>query len=244
MLKLNREARTALLLALAMFANSSPVLAQTDVKPSRPLNLLRAKGGVGLRNPPLGRPLADSRTKPSGSDNPTSLITGAVAAPDNAATAASRPGKGNASAPTRLTRPPPNASENEVAQFCSNVADAALDSRLAWQMKELEQAEKQLRERIAEVEAKRAEYEKWMSLRDEFLKKAEAGMVEIFSRMRPEAAATQISAMADDTAAAVLAKLNARSSSAIFNEMEPARAAQLADLLGGMRRVDDGKTSK
>jgi len=26
--------------------------------------------------------------------------------------------------------------------------------------------------------------------------------------------------------------------------MEPARAAQLADLLGGMRRVDDGKTSK
>jgi flagellar motility protein MotE (MotC chaperone) len=50
--------------------------------------------------------------------------------------------------------------------------------------------------------------------------------------------------MADETAAAVLAKLSPRSSSAIFNEMDSARAAHLADLLGGMRRVDDGKTSK
>jgi flagellar motility protein MotE (MotC chaperone) len=83
-----------------------------------------------------------------------------------------------------------------------------------------------------------------MALRDEFLKKAEASIVEIYSRMRPEAAATQISGMADETAAAVLAKLAPRNSSAIFNEMDSARAARLADLLGGMRRVDDGKTNK
>ncbi|MBX9647854.1 MAG: MotE family protein, partial [Xanthobacteraceae bacterium] len=134
--------------------------------------------------------------------------------------------------------------ENEVAQFCSNVVDPAVDARLAWQLTELEKAETKLRERIAEVEAKRAEYEKWMALRDEFLKKAEASVVEIYSRMRPESAATQIAGMADETAAAVLAKLSPRSSSAIFNEMDSARAAHLADLLGGMRRVDDGKTNK
>ncbi len=82
-----------------------------------------------------------------------------------------------------------------------------------------------------------------MALRDDFLKKAEASVVEIYSRMKPDAAAgTQIAGMADETAAAVLAKLSPRSSSAIFNEMETARAAHLADLLGGMRRVDDGKT--
>ena len=132
--------------------------------------------------------------------------------------------------------------DNEVALFCSNVADPAVDARLAWQLKELEKAENQLRERIAEVEAKRAEYEKWMALRDDFLKKAEASVVEIYSRMKPDAAATQIAGMADETAAAVLAKLSPRSSSAIFNEMETGRAAHLADLLGGMRRVDDGKT--
>ena len=132
--------------------------------------------------------------------------------------------------------------DNEVALFCSNVADPAVDVRLAWQLKELEKAESLLRERIAEVEAKRAEYEKWMALRDDFLKKAEASVVEIYSRMKPDAAAIQIAGMADETAAAVLAKLSPRSSSAIFNEMETGRAAHLADLLGGMRRVDDGKT--
>ena len=50
--------------------------------------------------------------------------------------------------------------------------------------------------------------------------------------------------MADDTAAAVLAKLNVRVASSILNEMEPARGAHLADTLAGMRRVDDGKAKK
>ena len=165
------------------------------------------------------------------------------------------PARAPASAPVRTVKPgsvtaPPKpapaqagvAADSEVALFCSNVADPAVDARLAWQLKELEKAETLLRERIAEVEAKRAEYEKWMALRDDFLKKAEAQVVEIYSRMKPDAAATQIAGMADETAAAVLAKLSPRSSSAIFNEMDTARAAHLADLLGGMRRVDDGKT--
>jgi len=169
-----------------------------------------------------------------------------VPAPDNPPPPARPAKRGSATAPPKPAPPAAAAapSENEVAQFCSNVADPAVDARLAWQLKELEKAENKLRERIAEVEAKRAEYEKWMALRDEFLKKAEASIVEIYSRMRPEAAATQISGMADETAAAVLAKLAPRNSSAIFNEMDSARAARLADLLGGMRRVDDGKTNK
>ena len=120
----------------------------------------------------------------------------------------------------------------------------ALDARVAWQQKGLEAAEEKLRQRIDGLEAKRAEYEKWLKLREDFLKKAEENVVEIYSRMNPEAAAQQIANMADDTAAAVLAKLRVRVASAILNEMEPARAAHLADTLGGMRRADDGKTNK
>jgi flagellar motility protein MotE (MotC chaperone) len=134
--------------------------------------------------------------------------------------------------------------ESDAAQFCKNIADAALDARVAWQQKELEAAETKLRQRIAELEAKRAEYEKWLKLREEFLKKAEDSVVEIYSRMNPDAAAQQIASMADETAAAVLAKLRVRNASAILNEMEPARAAHFADTLAGMRRADDGKTSK
>lgn len=159
-------------------------------------------------------------------------VTGAVSSKD-----AARGGKG-------AGKPPAGASENDTAQFCSSVADAATDARLAWQMQELQRTENALRERIAELEAKRAEYEKWLKLREDFLKKAEDNVVEIYSRMRPEAAATQLAAMVDETAAAVLAKLTPRNSSAILNEMEPARAAHLANTLAGMRSVDNGKAGK
>jgi flagellar motility protein MotE (MotC chaperone) len=160
-------------------------------------------------------------------------ITGAVGSKR-----ASKPGKNGAS------QGAPSANAGDGTQFCTNISDAAADARLAWQMKELEKTEASLRERIAELEAKRAEYEKWLKLRQDFLKKAEDNVVGIYSRMRPDAAAAQIASMQDETAAAVLAKLNVRSSSAILNEMEPARAAHLANTLSGLRDTDSEKSAK
>lgn len=249
MLKLDHRSQVSLLVAAYLLAGASPLLAQDDVRPSKPLDVRpwAQRRVVGPQKPVLpvtAIPVDNAPSKPvaRAAEDIGPLITGATAAPDNPP-AAARPARGVASSPKPLpSAATPN--ENEIAQFCSNVADPAVDARLAWQMKELEKAEAKLRERIAEVEAKRAEYEKWMALRDEFLKKAEASMVEIYSRMRPEAAATHIAGMSDDTAAAVLAKLSPKNSSAIFNEMDSARAAHLADLLGGMRRADDGKTNK
>ena len=252
MLKLDHIAQLLLLAAMFALAGTSPALALDEPKPSKPLNLLSF---ARARAPGPQKPHA-----PASSDNSRAT---AWAAEDfgsrnhgsGSDCEAPPPAPAPAPLPTRpaksgsVTAPPkpaparrPRLADNEVALFCSNVADPAVDARLAWQLKELEKAESLLRERIAEVEAKRAEYEKWMALRDDFLKKAEASVVEIYSRMKPDAAATQIAGMADETAAAVLAKLSPRSSSAIFNEMETGRAAHLADLLGGMRRVDDGKT--
>jgi flagellar motility protein MotE (MotC chaperone) len=253
MLKLDHRAQLLLLTAMFALAGASPVLALDEPKASKPLNLLSF---ARARAPGPQKPHAAAT--PVSSDNPRATawaaedsgpaITGAV--PETPpATPAPTPVPPRPAKPGSVTAPPKPApaqaaaaTENEVALFCGNVADPAVDARLAWQLKELEKAESLLRERIAEVEAKRAEYEKWMALRDDFLKKAEASVVEIYSRMKPDAAATQIAGMADETAAAVLAKLSPRSSSAIFNEMETGRAAHLADVLGGMRRVDDGKT--
>jgi flagellar motility protein MotE (MotC chaperone) len=246
MLKLNHRSQVLLLVAACLLASASPVLALDDAKPSKPLDVrsLAQKRVVATQKPVHAYPADAAAARPVArvAEDTGPLITGATPAPDNPP-AAARPAK-SATASPKPASPAAAPNENEVAQFCSNVADPAVDARLAWQLKELEKAEAKLRERIAEVEAKRAEYEKWMALRDEFLKKAEASMVEIYSRMRPEAAATHIAGMSDETAAAVLAKLSPKNSSAIFNEMDSARAAHLADLLGGMRRVDDGKTNK
>lgn len=250
MLKLDHKATLLLLVAASMLASASPVRALDEARPSKPLNLLSfARGRASGPQKPL--PVAavpgdnaSIRATAWAAEDSGPATTGAMPASEPPAPTPARPAKpGSVTAPPKPAPPQAAASaDNEVALFCSNVADPAVDARLAWQLKELEKAESLLRERIAEVEAKRAEYEKWMALRDDFLKKAEASVVEIYSRMKPEAAATQIAGMADETAAAVLAKLSPRSSSAIFNEMETARAAHLADLLGGMRRVDDGKT--
>ncbi|QAU45271.1 MotE family protein [Bradyrhizobium guangzhouense] len=250
MLKLDHKAQL-LLAAVFVLANTSPTFALDEPRSSRPLNLLSF---VRARAPGPQKPHAqatpasgdNSRATAWAAEDAGPATTGAVpeAPPPAPAPAPIRPAKsGSGAAPQKPVPAQATASaDNEVALFCSNVADPAVDARLAWQLKELEKAESLLRERIAEVEAKRAEYEKWMALRGDFLKKAEANVVEIYSRMKPDAAATQIAGMADETAAAVLAKLSPRSSSAIFNEMETGRAAHLADLLGGMRRVDDGKT--
>ncbi|MDH2344651.1 MotE family protein [Bradyrhizobium sp. SSUT77] len=250
MLKLDHKAILLLLVAASALASASPVLALDEAKPSKPLNLLsfaRARA-PGPQKPISSIPSDNAAIRATAwtAEDSGPATTGAVPASEKPAPAVApvRPAKpGSVTAPPKPAPPQAAATaDNEVALFCSNVADPAVDARLAWQLKELEKAENQLRERIAEVEAKRAEYEKWMALRDDFLKKAEASVVEIYSRMKPDAAATQIAGMADETAAAVLAKLSPRSSSAIFNEMETGRAAHLADLLGGMRRVDDGKT--
>lgn len=249
MLKLDHKAKLLLLAAATMLASVSPVLALDEAKPSKPLNLLsfaraRASGPQKPQPPATATPgdNASVRATAWAAEESGPAVTGAVQ--ETPAPAPARPAKpGSATAPPKPA--PPQAApapDNEIALFCSNVADPAVDARLAWQLKELDKAESLLRERIAEVEAKRAEYEKWMALRDDFLKKAEASVVEIYSRMKPEAAATQIAGMSDETAAAVLAKLSPRNSSAIFNEMDTARAAHLADLLGGMRRADDGKS--
>ncbi|MEY9879458.1 MotE family protein [Bradyrhizobium sp. USDA 329] len=255
MLKLDHKAKLLLLAAASMLASASPVLALDEARPSKPLNLLsfaraRAAGPQKPQVPaaPNSGESASIRATAWAAEESGPAVTGAMPASETP-TPAPAPAPVRPARPGSVTAPPkpapPQAApapDNEIALFCSNVADPAVDARLAWQLKELEKAESLLRERIAEVEAKRAEYEKWMVLRDDFLKKAEASVVEIYSRMKPEAAATQIAGMTDETAAAVLAKLSPRSSSAIFNEMDTARAAHLADLLGGMRRVDDGKT--
>jgi flagellar motility protein MotE (MotC chaperone) len=184
---------------------------------------------------------------PPGGTNEPNDVTGAIANKDGQAANGSRPAPGQRPA-ARLGQVPGRPAEpvnpNDAAQFCSNVIDAASDARLAWQMQELEKAESLLRQRIADLEAKRAEYETWLKLRQDFLKKAEDNVVEIYSRMKPDAAALQLASMVDETAAAVLAKLSPRNSSAILNEMEPARAAHLANTLAGLRQTSDSKAQK
>ncbi|KQP30046.1 MgtE protein [Methylobacterium sp. Leaf104] len=125
--------------------------------------------------------------------------------------------------------------------YCASIADAAADARFAWQKEQLAALEKQVEERIAALEAKRAEYETWLARRDAFLAKADEGVVAIYTKMRADAAALQLANMPDEGAAAILTKLNARTASAILSEMEAARAAQLARMMTEMGKTGAAK---
>jgi flagellar motility protein MotE (MotC chaperone) len=131
------------------------------------------------------------------------------------------------------TEAAPPAERGAVSQYCTNIADAAIDARIAWQRQNLAEAEKEVQKRTAELEVKTAEYQRWLTRRDEFAQKAQKAIIDIYSKMKPDAAALQLQALDDETAAAVLIKLDARVASAVMNEMEPVQAARLTAILSG-----------
>jgi flagellar motility protein MotE (MotC chaperone) len=136
----------------------------------------------------------------------------------------------------------PVAPASDAQRYCQNVAVAAADARFALQTRKLNQLEAQIAERVADLEAKEVELKDMLARRDEATKRAEATLVGIYAKMRPDAAAQQISALDDATAAAVLTGLNARQSSAILNEIAPDRAVKLVNTISGFV-PPDGKKS-
>lgn len=128
---------------------------------------------------------------------------------------------------------------NDIKQFCLNNAAAAGDARIAWQTSKLRELEKEINQRLAELDSKKAQLAEWMRKRDEAVKKANATVIAIYAQMKPSAAAQNLAAMEDTIAAAIIANLSPRAASAILNEMEPSRAAQLTS---GMAPQEEKKT--
>jgi len=129
--------------------------------------------------------------------------------------------------------------DDDVRRFCSNIADAARDRRYALQKSELETLQKDIDERIVVLEEKRAEYEDWLKRRNDFLQKAEGNLVDIYSRMRPDAAAERLADVNPELAAGILMKLQARQAGIILNEMDSKVAATLTGIMASAARRQD-----
>ena len=121
--------------------------------------------------------------------------------------------------------------------YCENIGDAADEARDAIRMQYLTELETRIDKRITALEEVRKGVEKWMKRREEFIDSAQRNLVDIYSAMRPEAAAQQISILDDETAASILLKLKPRTASAILNEIPPAKAARLASVIAGAAKT-------
>jgi flagellar motility protein MotE (MotC chaperone) len=128
---------------------------------------------------------------------------------------------------------------DDVRRFCTNIADAARDRRYSLQRMELETLQADIESRIAALEAKRQEYEEWLKRREDFLKQAEGNVVEIYGRMRPDAAAERLAELRAELAAAILMKMEPRQAGVILNEMDATAAATLTSLMASAARRED-----
>jgi len=119
----------------------------------------------------------------------------------------------------------------EIKAFCANIADAARDQRYLLQREELNKLQSEVNDRIAQLEQRKSEYEGWLKQRNDFLKKAEGGLVDIYKGMKPDAAAGQLNLIDPNLASAIIMKLQPRQSSLILAEMDPEKAAALTEII-------------
>jgi flagellar motility protein MotE (MotC chaperone) len=73
--------------------------------------------------------------------------------------------------------------------------------------------------------------------REEFTAHATGSLVQIYGKMKPEAAAAQLMAMDELVAAAIMSKLSPKATSLILAEMEAVKAARLSAVIAGAGEI-------
>jgi flagellar motility protein MotE (MotC chaperone) len=138
-------------------------------------------------------------------------------------------------------KPAVKTAREEIKAFCANIADAARDQRYQLQKEELTKLQAQVDERIAVLEKRKNEYQDWLSKRNAFLKQAEAGLVDIYKKMKPDAAAEQMNLLDPNLVSAVIMKLKPAQASLILAEMEPKKAAMITAIMSAVEMRDTSR---
>ncbi|MBT9371943.1 MotE family protein [Rhizobium sp. CSW-27] len=135
----------------------------------------------------------------------------------------------------------PTTTSEDIQKFCTNIADPARDQRYLLQKQELEKLRSDVDSRIEVLEARKAEYEDWLKRRNDFLERAQAGLVDIYKTMKADAAAPQLQEMNVEIAAAIIMKLPARQSGLILSEMDPQKAGVISMIISSAANPNTSK---
>jgi flagellar motility protein MotE (MotC chaperone) len=125
--------------------------------------------------------------------------------------------------------------------FCAGIVDEARERRYYLKQKELDLLLKEVTEQAAELSRKQSEFEVWVRRREEFAKKANQSLVEIYSNMKPDASAPRIAGLEKDLAASLLLAIPTRQASLILNEMDEQTAVELTGIMAASARKKDPK---
>lgn len=218
----------------------------------------------GLRRKPQSRNERRGEIRNTKADEPIAVLIkpdqpASVARADAASTVEAPPaapvvaGENSAGPDAAILQTQKKDYSDAVQKFCSNIGPTAIEARTAAQKRLIAELEQKIQNRIAQLQSKIEETKEWLNRREAFAAKATAGLVQVLSRMDPEAAAAQLAQMDVETAAALLLKLDPKAAAPLLGEMPPAKAAQLASIVaastGSLRRpstpekADAGKAS-
>ncbi len=131
------------------------------------------------------------------------------------------------------------ASGSESDQFCLSVRDIALERRYALKQQQLNALKARIEKRIVLLEEKKEQFQNWAKKREEFISRADATLVAIYSKMRPDAAAVRLEAVGEGLAASIIMKLSSRQAGVILNEMKPERAAAITQIIAAFGQKGD-----
>lgn len=120
---------------------------------------------------------------------------------------------------------------SDVERYCTNISDPAKDARAALQTQRLQELESQVTAKIDALEEKRKEYQDWLQQRQAFIESTSSVMLDIYSGMKPDAAAAQLAGLDRETAASLIAKMKSRTASAILSEMAAPVAAEIGSVI-------------
>lgn len=120
---------------------------------------------------------------------------------------------------------------DDVQRYCANIVATSAAAALTARERQLRELEQEIKQRLGELEAKRVEIQQAMDRYESVIRKAGDALVNVYSLMKPDAAAAQIASLDDDAGAGLLLRLKPKSSSAILSEMETSRAAALTKRL-------------
>ncbi|MDE2579166.1 MAG: MotE family protein [Hyphomicrobiales bacterium] len=189
----------------------------------------RAQAEKPLRKPHIAKALAHKPAKAKtahrakGKAAPHVVKTKTVTVPQRADAPVVAPGVQDSAAAT-------------LAQnYCGAVAKSAEEARNAAIAAQLRGLEAALAEREQKLAAKIDELRKLSERRAKALAATTEGVIAIYAKMKPDAAAAQIALLEDEMAAAIIARLPPRLSSAILAEMPAAKAATLTNVLATQR---------
>ena len=145
--------------------------------------------------------------------------------------------------PAAAQTPTETLATSEAKRFCAGIIDEARERRYAIKQRELEELGEKIAMRVESLKARQAEYESWVKRRDDFMAQASQTLVDIYTNMRPDAAALRLERLNDGLVASILMKMPVKGASTVLNEMKSKKAAAVTAVIAASGQSKKGRGS-